>query len=185
MRLAFYLWVLPGLLGGAAACGDDSASPGGGGQGGQGGQTASATGSGQSAQQSGSGSTTSTGGQGGAGGGELCAERTDGALIDFAIVGETLRVWVTGDAFIDEAIAQLEGSTPPRVPVFDLLDGQDCDPQWTWHPPPMSPSFADATIELCDGLPSHIEMDKPYWLDTVGQFCPWSAMVTAVEDRRP
>ena len=45
-------------------------------------------------------------------------------------------------------------------------------------------TFADLAIELCDGCPSHIEDDKTYWIETVGQYCPWSARVTAVDDRR-
>ena len=120
----------------------------------------------------------------GSGGGELCADRTEGAMIDFAIVGETLRVWTTDDAFIDEALEQLGGVVQPRVPTFDLADGQDCDAEWSWHTPAIPVSFADFTIELCDGLPSHIEGDKSYWIDTVGQYCRWSAVVTAVDDRR-
>jgi hypothetical protein len=45
-------------------------------------------------------------------------------------------------------------------------------------------SFADATIEVCDGLPSFVEADKDHWLNTVGEFCPWSAIVQTVDDRR-
>ena len=116
--------------------------------------------------------------------GELCAERTGGALITFQVVGETLTVWVTDDGFIDEAI-RLREAGEQRIPVFDtLIDGQDCDAQWSFHPDPESVSFADFTIELCDGLPSHIEADKSYWVGTVGSYCPWSAQVIAVDDRR-
>jgi len=133
-----------------------------------------------------SSTSSSTSGTGGAGGGDaLCAERTDGALVDFTIVAESLRLWITNDAFIDESIAQLAGDVQPRVPLFnDLVDGQDCDPQWSWHVDPQTVEFADFTIELCDGLPSHIEADKQYWLNTVSSYCPWSAVVAAVDDRR-
>jgi hypothetical protein len=146
------------------------------------------TGGTQNTGGGGSGGTQSTGGGGqggGQGGGELCAELTDGALIDFAITSETLRLWFTDDAFIDEALAQLNGQMDPRVPNFlVLVDAQQCDPQWTWHVDPAQVEFADFTIELCDGLPSHIEGDKTYWLETVKTYCPWTATVTAVDDRR-
>lgn len=114
-----------------------------------------------------------------------CASRSGGALITFAICeGETLSVWSTADAFITEAVVQLAGGDR-RIPSFGtLVDGSDCDPQWTWHPEAADMTFADFTIELCDGCPMHLEADKPYWLGTVRQYCPWSAQVTAVDDRR-
>ncbi len=133
------------------------------------------------AGESGAGGVNGAGGSGTSG---ACDERSGGALIDFEIAGETLRVWIENDAFIDEALMLLD-SGESRIPVFNtLLNGQDCDAQWTWHPDPQNVEFADFTIELCDGLPSHIEADKSYWFDTVTTYCPWSAMVTAVDDRR-
>ncbi len=114
----------------------------------------------------------------------LCASRAGGALIGFRIVGESLTVWITDDAFIDEAKRHLATGSA-RIPIFGgLFDGRDCDPQWTWHVDPANVMFADAAIEVCDGLPSHIEANKTYWLQTVRSYCPWSARVFAVDDRR-
>ena len=105
-------------------------------------------------------------------------------MITFAICDETLAVWSTADAFIDQA-RQLLTSGDQLIPIFGtLIDGTDCDPQWTWHPAPADMSFAELAIELCDGCPSHIEDDKSYWLGTVGQYCPWGARVSSVDDRR-
>jgi len=112
-----------------------------------------------------------------------CTQRSGGAFVRFDIVEETLTIWTTDDAFVDEAIAQLGGG-PVRVPIFALLDGRECDPQWTWHTDPAIVSFADATIEVCDSLPSFVEADKDHWLNTVGEFCPWAAIVQTVDDRR-
>ena len=127
------------------------------------------------------GCTDDTGGMGG--NGALCADRTGGALIDFAIADDTLRVWIENSAFIAEAERLLDAGET-RVPMFStLLDGTDCDEQWTWHPDPADVEFADFTIELCDGTPSYIEENKAEWLDTVGSYCPWSARVTAVTER--
>jgi hypothetical protein len=114
----------------------------------------------------------------------LCAERSGGALITFAICERALTLWSTAGPFIDEAVALL-ASGEQRIPAFDeLVDGADCDRQWTWHANPAAMSFVDFAIELCDGCPFHIEDDKSYWLDTVGQYCPWTARVTSVDDRR-
>ncbi len=113
-----------------------------------------------------------------------CSGLTGGALIRFGIVSESLTAWVTNGPFIDRA-KELLATGGRQVPIFGtLLDGRACDPQWTWHTDPQNVSFADAATELCDGLPSHIEADKTYWLETVGSYCPWAAVVTAVDDRR-
>jgi hypothetical protein len=115
---------------------------------------------------------------------DLCDDRTGGALISFDVVDESFTVWITDDAFIDEAQRLLDEGEQ-RVPSFTTLErGTDCDSQWTWHVDPDDVEFADFTIELCDGLPSHIEDDLDYWVDTVGSYCPWGGVVTAVDDRR-
>jgi aldose sugar dehydrogenase len=107
-----------------------------------------------------------------------------GALVTFLIVNESLTVWVTNGAFIDRA-KQLLATGTRQIPIFNtLLDGRTVDPQWTWHVDPQNVSFADFAIEVCDGLPSDIEANKTYWLETIGGFCPWSAVVTNVDDQR-
>lgn len=114
----------------------------------------------------------------------LCGALSGGAVITFAIRSESLTVWITNGAVIDRAEQHLAAGSA-QIPVFGkLLDGPACDPQWSWHVDPENALFADGAIELCDGLPSHIEGDPAYWLGTVGSYCPWSAVVTAVDDRR-
>jgi aldose sugar dehydrogenase len=112
------------------------------------------------------------------------ASPSGGAIVSFRIVNESLATWITDDPFIDRAKQHLANGTH-QVPIFNkLLDGRSIDPQWTWHVDPQDVAFADAAIEVCDGLPSHVEGNKTYWLQTVGSYCPWSAVVTAVDDRR-
>ena len=48
---------------------------------------------------------------------------------------------------------------------------------WSWHLDPLSIEAPDASIELCDGLPSMVQSDLDYWIDTVHTFCPWAARV--------
>jgi hypothetical protein len=115
--------------------------------------------------------------------GRLCAERSGGALITFGIGDERLIVWSTEEAFIGEARAIADGASS-RIPHFQrLLDGTDCDPQWTWHVAPDEMEWVDVMMELCDGLPSMVEDDKTYWLEDVGTFCPWIVNVVDVVAR--
>lgn len=37
--------------------------------------------------------------------------------------------------------------------------------------------LADFSIEVCDGSPMFVNDNIDYWVDTVGQYCPWSSEV--------
>ena len=50
---------------------------------------------------------------------------------------------------------------------------------WSWHLAPGTVEVPDFAVEVCDGRPSMVEADLAYWLDTLGQFCPWGATVVA------
>ncbi len=52
---------------------------------------------------------------------------------------------------------------------------------WSWHLVPSEWSLVEASIELCDGTPQMVEDDLDYWVDTVGSFCPWTAVVAGEE----
>jgi hypothetical protein len=111
-----------------------------------------------------------------------CARRTGGALVTLSICqGEKVTVWITNPAFITEAIAKkgMKG----RIPGFELIDGRDCDPAWSWHVNPASPTWADLSTEVCDGCPHLVEQDKAAWLK-LGRYCPWATSVVDVVDRR-
>jgi len=60
-------------------------------------------------------------------------------------------------------------------------DGYNRDPltkqSWSWHLVPETIQFVELATEVCDGLPSDIENNLPYWIDTVGRFCPWATIV--------
>lgn len=43
---------------------------------------------------------------------------------------------------------------------------------WSWYIDSEDISMADFTAEIYDGLPSHLEGNLDYWLDTVGRFAP-------------
>ncbi len=48
---------------------------------------------------------------------------------------------------------------------------------WSWHLDPDHVTMAESAIELCDGTPSEVEHNFPYWLFQVETFCPWSSKV--------
>jgi hypothetical protein len=48
---------------------------------------------------------------------------------------------------------------------------------WSWHFVPEDWRMVEISIELCDGTPELVEEDVDYWVDDVGQFCPWGSYV--------
>jgi hypothetical protein len=55
---------------------------------------------------------------------------------------------------------------------------------WSWHIDPEDIHMAEATIELHDGLPSFVENELEYWLESVHRYAPWSATIRTIEDFR-
>lgn len=51
---------------------------------------------------------------------------------------------------------------------------------WSWHLDPDDVTMAEFAIELCDGTPSEVENNLPYWLFQVETFCPWSSKVIEI-----
>ena len=58
------------------------------------------------------------------------------------------------------------------------MDGTEVNRGWSWHL--VDVSFAEVTIELCDGRPSDVE--KAGVSFGGGRFCPWTARVVAIND---
>jgi hypothetical protein len=52
---------------------------------------------------------------------------------------------------------------------------------WSWHLDPDHVTMAEFSIELCDGTPSEVEHNLPYWLFQVETFCPWSSKVIEID----
>ena len=92
-----------------------------------------------------------------------------GILATFEVQGESYRIFITNPATIDQVLAR--GQVSYNQP-------------WSWHIDSEDISMVDFTVEIYDGLPSHVENDLDYWLDTVGRFAPWQAELTSVEDFR-
>lgn len=49
-----------------------------------------------------------------------------------------------------------------------------------WHM--VDVHLADVAIEVCDGTAAMVDSDPDYWIDVVGQYCPWDAKIVAITD---
>ena len=113
-----------------------------------------------------------------------CLERTGGALVTIHFQYSSVSIWMTNDAFIDQALV-LEAAGETMIPNFaHVIEGEDCDTQWSWHVDPQNAEWADFTIEVCDAAPEYIEENLDAWLASPGAWCPWSVTSVEVDDRR-
>lgn len=119
-----------------------------------------------------------------------CRRRTGGALITFANPEGTsdgedeITLWITDSAFIDQAIEHQRNGTW-QVAVFgEVIRGRDCDTK-RWHVDPTSASWADFSIEECDGTITYITENLRAWTSRPNpNWCPWGGRVVRVIDRR-
>lgn len=99
-------------------------------------------------------------------------------VVTFAVVDETYRILLTDPADIAIANQLLEGGEAPSIPSGTIVRGETgVNEGYSWSIDPESVEFADVTIEVCDGLPSHVQDGTL----TGDQFCPWSAEVIEIE----
>lgn len=110
-----------------------------------------------------------------------------GVLATFAVEGETFRVWTDNALAIADLRALEAGIGHATIPNARLLRGPgrgDHNAPYSWHMDPSDLEMAELTIEVCSALPSHVEANVDEWVDVVGQYCPWSAVLTELEDFR-
>lgn len=99
------------------------------------------------------------------------------AVVTFQVGDESFRVRLVGEDQIAAALRARAGSGG-RIPNGRIVDGTEVNRGWSWHL--VDVSFAEATIELCDGRPSDVE--KAGVSFGGGRFCPWTARVVAIND---
>jgi hypothetical protein len=92
------------------------------------------------------------------------------------VSGETFRIELTTAALVAAAEAARNG-TGPKIPSGRIVMGTGVNTGWSWHLEDVE--FAHVTIELCDGRPSDVERHGTAWGG--GRFCPWGAVVAAIE----
>jgi hypothetical protein len=98
----------------------------------------------------------------------------------FEVAGsETYKIELATPQLIDHARRLLAGEQVAAIPLGTVVrDDPGVNEPWSWHIDPSTLEFADVTIEVCDGLPSHVEEG----VVTSDQYCPWSAVVIAVDE---
>ena len=110
-----------------------------------------------------------------------------GVLATFVVNDDTFNVWVTNPAAIDQLFALQSGDSLANIPNGRILAGPgagDHNAPWSWHLDPVDIEMAEMTMELCDGEPSYVEDNVAEFVDVVQRYCPWSARLTALDDRR-
>ncbi|MBI2957356.1 MAG: hypothetical protein HYY32_00795 [Chloroflexi bacterium] len=108
-----------------------------------------------------------------------------GILATFQVVDEKYSVFITNKETIEQVFAVQRGESLATIPSGRVIRGPVPHNQpWSWHIDSEEVGMAEATIELCDGKPSHVETNLDYWVDTVRFFCPWSAKLDRVQDFR-
>jgi hypothetical protein len=101
---------------------------------------------------------------------------SEGALVTFRVENETFRVHLTTDEQIRGAELAL-GPGPAKIPNGRLVAGEDVNDGYSWHL--VDVTFAEVTIELCDGLPSEVQRAGVNFGG--GRYCPWSARVVSID----
>jgi hypothetical protein len=96
----------------------------------------------------------------------------------FEVAGQqTFKIELATPELIQHAKDLMAGSEEGRIPVGKIVrDDPSVNEPWSWHIDPATLEFADATIEVCDGLPEYVE-DGTLTSDT---YCPWSADVIEI-----
>jgi len=73
---------------------------------------------------------------------------SSGAVVTFAVVGETFRVALTTPEQVAAARAAQSGGRA-KIPTGRIVPGTQVNTGWSWHLEDVT--FAEITIELCDG----------------------------------
>jgi hypothetical protein len=108
-----------------------------------------------------------------------------GILVTFDVEGEKYRVFVKNESAIDDIYALQRGESQAAIPSGRIIaEPVFYNQPWSWHIDPMDIQMAEFTIEVCSGLPSHVENDLDYWVNSIQRFCPWSAKIVEIVDRR-
>ena len=106
-----------------------------------------------------------------------------GVYATFRVVNDVFYASITNPSGIDQAIALWRGQSQAKIPTGQLECGNgthNCG--YTWRMNPASIAFAEITIEVCDATPSYVQNNCASFPN--GQYCPWSAELTALRDCR-
>ena len=96
--------------------------------------------------------------------------------------GDTYLAWTSNPTVIQQVEAQLalpQGQRNQHINGKILRMPEHCalNQQWSWYFAPGDWSLVDQSIEICDGNPQFVEENLAEFVDNVGRYCPWSAIV--------
>ena len=97
------------------------------------------------------------------------------ALVTMQVAGEPFRIQLNSQDQIDAARRAQQGGTA-RIPSGRIALGTGENSGWSWHLEDVT--FAEVTIELCDGRPSDVERGGAQFGG--GRFCPWNASFASI-----
>jgi hypothetical protein len=107
---------------------------------------------------------------------------TGGVYATFETVdGARFSAWVQRHGAVRDAIRTWRRRLT-MIPIGELSCTTEWNTGWSWHLE--DTRFAELAIELCDGLPSHVEETHPCTDYGAGQYCPWSASMVELRDCR-
>lgn len=100
------------------------------------------------------------------------------SVATFRVVDQEFKVELVTPELVANAEALLRGEDVPAIPVGIVVrDDPSVNAPWSWHLDPATIEFADATTEVCDGLPEYVEEG----IVTSDYYCPWSAQIVSLE----
>lgn len=98
------------------------------------------------------------------------------------VAGERFIIYVTERETIRLAEENMRGLNS-MFPIGELEYGDGgFNKPWSWHLNSESVRMVEVAVEVCDGLPSHVEADLKYWVEVVGRYCPWGGRIVASAD---
>lgn len=97
-------------------------------------------------------------------------------IVTFEVVDERFKALLTQPDDIAIARRLLLGEDAPGIPNGRVIRETGVNEGWSWSMDPDDIEFAELTIEVCDGLPSHVEDGTV----TSDRYCPWSALVVEI-----
>jgi hypothetical protein len=108
-----------------------------------------------------------------------------GVLATFEVEGERFRVWTTNPQTIHDLHELRRGTSTANIPNGRILRGPGRarhNAPYHWHLDPRDLTMAEVAIELCDGLPSHVEENVDEFVERVRRYCPWAAKLVELQD---
>ena len=111
------------------------------------------------------------------GGGGASDDANAPIVVTFEVIDERFKALLTDPADITTARRLLAGEDVPSIPNGRVLRETGVNEGYTWSLDPNDIEFAEVTIEVCDGLPSDVELG----VVTGDRYCPWSAAVIGIE----